>query len=184
MPGAGAMGIPPPAAQQAPGQLAAASAAAKANAKMVAKLWRSRARQQYFVVRGCFHVPKELNTAPLGLIFKTVAGVPAEVVRQLQTLSGWDVQELCPLAPAGTTPMTLPAELHFSTFISAVMAVLEYGMENAPPACISTVAELRHALEAVEKSMRTYLQFHAPDIAPYFRTSPRTACPRHEPWSR
>ena len=63
--------------------------------------------------------------------------------------------------------MGLPAELHFSTFISAFMAVLEYGMENAPPACISTVAELRHALEAVEKSVRTYLQFHARDLASY-----------------
>ena len=88
LPGAGAMGVPPPAAQQAPGQLAAASAAAKANAKMAAELWRSRAGQQYFVARGCFHVPEEVNTALLGLILKKVAGVSAEVVRQLQTLSG------------------------------------------------------------------------------------------------
>ena len=56
--------------------------------------------------------------------------------------------------------MGLPAELHFSTFISASMAVLEYGMENAPPACISTVAELRHALEAVENSVRTSRPTH------------------------
>ena len=63
--------------------------------------------------------------------------------------------------------MTLPAELHCITFISAFTAVLEYGMENAPPACISTVSELRHALEAVEKSVRTYLHFHARDLAPY-----------------
>ena len=59
MPGAGAMGVPPPVAPQAPGQLAAAEAAAKANAKMAAELWRSRAGQQYFVARGCFHVPEE-----------------------------------------------------------------------------------------------------------------------------
>ena len=63
--------------------------------------------------------------------------------------------------------MGLPAELHFSTFISAFMAVLEYDVENAPPACITTVAELRQALEAVEKSVRTYLQFHSRDPAPY-----------------
>ena len=63
--------------------------------------------------------------------------------------------------------MAFPAELHFSTFISAFMAVLAYGMENAPPPCISTVAELRHALKAVDKSVRTYLRFHARDLAPY-----------------
>ena len=59
---------------------------------MAAELWRSRTGQQYFVARGCFHVPEELNTALLGLILKKVAGVPAEVVRQLQALSGCDVQ--------------------------------------------------------------------------------------------
>ena len=46
--------------------------------------------------------------------------------------------------------MALPTELHFTTFISAFMAVLEYDMENAPPSCITTVAELQHAFEAVE----------------------------------
>ena len=135
--GAGAMRVAPPAAEQAPGQLAAASAAAKANANMAAEMWRSRAGPKYFVARGCFHVPEELNTALLGLILKKVAGMPAEGVRQLQNLSGWDVQAFCPPAPAGATPMALPGELHFSTFISAFMAVLAYGMENAPPACIS-----------------------------------------------
>ena len=68
LPGAGAAGVPPPAAEQAPGQLAAASAGAKANAKMAAELWRFRVGQPYFVARGCFHVPEELNTALLGLI--------------------------------------------------------------------------------------------------------------------
>ena len=58
---------------------------------MAAELWRSRTGQQ-FVARGFFHVPEELNTALLGLILKKVAGVPAEVVRQLQALSGCDVQ--------------------------------------------------------------------------------------------
>ena len=59
LPGAGAVGVPPPAAQQAPRQLATASAAAKVNAKMAAELWRPRVGQQYFVARGCFHVPEE-----------------------------------------------------------------------------------------------------------------------------
>ena len=68
LPGAGAAGVPPPAAEQAPGQLAAASAGAKANAKMAAELWRFRVGQPYFVARGCFHVPEKLNTALLGLI--------------------------------------------------------------------------------------------------------------------
>lgn len=48
----------------------------------------------------------------------------------------------------------LTVESHFSTFV-AFMTVLEYGMENSPPACIIEVAELRQALEDVEKSVRT-----------------------------
>ena len=74
LPGAGAVGVPPPAAQQASGQLATASAAAKANAKLAAERWRSHAGQQCFVARGCFYVPKELNTALLGLILKKAFG--------------------------------------------------------------------------------------------------------------
>ena len=119
------------------------------------------------MARGGFHVPAKLTSPLLVLILKKVAGVPAEVVRQLQTLSGWDVQAFCPSAPAGATPMVLPAELHFSNFMAAFMTVLEYGMEDAPPACTTTVATLRHSLDTVEKSVWTYLQFHAHDLAPF-----------------
>ena len=62
------------------GQLADASAAAKTNDKVSAELWRSRTGHQYFVARGCFHVPDELNTALMGLIRKKVEGVPTEIL--------------------------------------------------------------------------------------------------------
>ena len=137
------------------------------------------------VLRGARLLPRArgMEHRPAVLDSYKVAGVPAEVVRQLQTLGGWDAQAFCPSAPAGATPTALPAELHFSTFISAFVAVLEYGMGNAPPASITTVAELRYALETVEKSVPTYLQFHARDRG-LLTKIPRTACPRHEPWSR
>ena len=75
------------------------------------------------------------------------------------------MQTFCPPAPAGATPTVLPVELHFKTFVAAFMTVLEYGMEDAPPTCNTTVATLRHSLETVEKRVRTYLQFHTHDLA-------------------
>ena len=82
-------------------------------------------------------------------------------------MSSWDVQAFCLPAPGEVTPTALPAHLHLSTFISAFIAVLGYGMENGPPACISTVSELRHALETVEKPVRICLLFHALELVPY-----------------
>ena len=63
--------------------------------------------------------------------------------------------------------MVLPAELYFIIGVAAFMAVLGYGMEDAPPACTTTVATLRYCLETIEKSVRTYLQLHAHDLAPF-----------------
>ena len=63
--------------------------------------------------------------------------------------------------------MALTAELRFIPFISAFMAIPEDGMEKAPPAGTAKVAELLLALEAVEKTVRTYLQFHTRDLAPF-----------------
>lgn len=119
------MGGLPLASPPAPAQLAAASTAAKASGKMAMELSRSRGRQQYLVARGYFHEPEDLACALLGLILIIVAGVPVKVVRQFQTLSGWDVQEFSTPAPAGVTSMALPADLLFSAFVIAFIAVLE-----------------------------------------------------------
>ena len=181
MPGAGGMGVPPPAAQQAPGQLAGGGQGQRQDGGRTMEVPRRtavlRCARLFLRARRIEHRP---------------AGLDSKNSRRCARRGGSATPDFKRLGRSSILPTSAsrghtdgpPAELHFSTFISAFMAVLTHGMENAPPACITTVATLRYALEAVEKSMRTYLQFHAPDIAPYFRTSPRTACPRHEPWSR
>ena len=77
------------------------------------------------------------------------------------------MQAFGPPAPTGAKPMVLPAELYFIIGVAAFMAVLGYGMKDAPPACTTTVATLRHCLETIEKSVRTYLQLQAHDLAPF-----------------
>ena len=61
----------------------------------------------------------------------------------------------------------MPAEIHFGTFIAAFMAVLEYGMEDAPVTCTHTVRSVRDALGKVERELLAYLQFHHLVLAPY-----------------
>ena len=125
------MGVPPPVAPQAPGQLAAAEAAAKANAKMAAELWRSRAGQQYLVTRGCFYLPEEVNTALLGLIPKNVAGVPAEVVRQLQTFERLRRPSILPTSASRGHTDGPPRRAALQHLHLRFYGVLEYGMEIA-----------------------------------------------------
>ena len=119
------MGVQQPPGLQGPGQSAAINAAVKANARQAADLWRFRERQQYYTARGGFHVPKELSRSLLGLILRKVAGVSDNVVRQFQPWGRWEVQTFYPPAPPGVTPRVLQAEIHFSRFIAAFMAVVE-----------------------------------------------------------
>ena len=111
----------------------------KTNAKQAADLWKSREGQQYCVARGGFHVPEELSHSPLGLILRKVAGVSDDGVRQFQSWVRWEDQACYPPAPTGVTPTALPTEIHFSIFIAAFMAALEYGMESAPLLCAALV---------------------------------------------
>lgn len=63
-------------APHAPVYLAAVNTAVKGNAKQAADMWRSREGQQYFVARGCFHVPEDLSRGLLGLILKKPPACP------------------------------------------------------------------------------------------------------------
>ena len=44
------------------------------------------------------------------------------------------------------------------TFVAALMEILEYGMEVAPPQCKHRVATLRSELEQVQKLVEVYLR--------------------------
>ena len=71
----------------------------------------------------------------VSLLFQKVAGVSDGVVRQLQFLSGFTVQDVHPPAPAGISPKPMPADIHSSTFIAAFLAVIDHGMKDAPVMC-------------------------------------------------
>ena len=139
----GSQGLPEPS------QATAASAAIEANARLAVEMWRSLAGTKYFLARGGFSVAEELSSDLLCLIRKKIAGVSVACTKQLQALSEFAVEDFFPPAPAGEIPLVMPAEVHFRTFIAALMAVLEYGMGSAPELCKLRVANLRKALEAI-----------------------------------
>eukprot|EP00904_Undaria_pinnatifida_P009624 jgi/Undpi1/5792/HiC_scaffold_2.g01066.m1 len=113
-------------------QLAAATAAIKANARLAAEVWRSMAGAKYFIARGSFSVAEPLTPDILGFILKEVASVSPASTKQLQHLAELAVQDFFPPAPVRETPVAMPADVHFRTFLAAFGAVLEYGMGSAP----------------------------------------------------
>ena len=56
-------------------QLAAVTAAIKANARLAAEVWRSMAGTKYFITRGSFSVAEPLTPDILGFILKEVSSV-------------------------------------------------------------------------------------------------------------
>ena len=131
-------------------------------------MWRSLAGTKYFLARGSFS-ESELSPDLLWLILKTIAGVSVACTKQLQGLSELVVEDFFSPAgvPAGETPLEMPAEVHFSTFIAAFTSVLKYDMGSAPKLCKRRIAYLRKALEVVLGSVQDYLQFHFMAVAPH-----------------
>ena len=108
------------------------TAAAKANAKQAADMWRSTGGQRYLMGRGRIHVSEDTLGGMLRMTLKHAAAVADAVVQQFATLEGFDVQSFCPPPPSRAPPVATPADVHFRTLIAAYDAVLNYGMESAP----------------------------------------------------
>lgn len=87
------------------------------------------------MARECFHVPKEMSPILVSLLLQTVTGASDGVVRQLQSLSGFAVQDVRPPAPAEVARKPMPADIHFSIFIAAFLAVIDHGTKDAPVVC-------------------------------------------------
>ena len=141
--GSGPVAALPPQAHFEPSQLATVTAALKPNAKQVADLQWSTGGSRYFVARGGFHVPKETSGGTLRRTLKRVAGITDVVVKQLEAMKIFEVQSFCPSAPAGVALVDMPTDVHFRTFIAALVAVLKHGMDNALPVCKDKVEGLK-----------------------------------------
>ena len=148
-------------------QLAAGTAAIKAIARLAAEVWRSMAGTKYFIARGSFSVAEPLTQDILGFTLKEVASVSPASTKQLQHLAELVVQNFFRPAPVGETPVAMPADVHFRTFLAAFGAVLEYGMGSAPAICKTRVTLLKQELDAVLTQLQTYLQYHYLAIHPY-----------------
>ena len=57
-----------------------------------------------------------------------VVDVSEAVKTQLKTMSEFAVEELFSPLPAGVAPVAMPAEVHFATFVAAIMASLELSL--------------------------------------------------------
>ena len=100
------------------------------------------------VPRGGFHVFEETLSGILRQTLKRVAGVTDAVVTQLAAVEKFEVQSFCPPAPAGVTPLDMPADVRFRTFIAAFVASLKHGIDNAPPVCYKKVGRLNLVSES------------------------------------
>ena len=109
------------------------------------------------MARRCFHVSEEMSPSL----------VSDGVVRQLQSLSGFAVQEFHPPAPVGVPPKPMPADTHLSTFIAALLAVIERGVKDTRVTCKYTVGELRKRPGLVDRELRAYMQFHRQTLKTY-----------------
>ena len=101
-----------------------------------------------------------INRVLLLLVPDKVAHVSEKVITQLKPLSEFAVEDFFPLVPAGATPLAMPADVNFTTFVAAFMETLEYGMGGAQAVCKGNVSHLRGELEAVQKSVEVYLLRH------------------------
>ena len=104
---------------------------------------------------------QEVITRPLLLLaLDEVAHVSEAVTRQLRALSEFAVEDFYPPVPAGEEPVAMPADVHFATFVAALLATLEYGMEGAQAVCKNRVRTVREELEQVQKMVEVYLRRH------------------------
>ena len=75
-----------------------------------------------------------MSPSLVSLLLKVV-GVSDGVVRQLQSVPGFAVQDFHPPAQSGLVPKPMPADIHFSIFIAAFLAVIDHGTKDAPVVC-------------------------------------------------
>ena len=54
----------------------------------------------------------------------------------------------------------MPAQVHFTTFVAAFLATLEYGMEGTQAVCKNRVRTLREELDQLQKTVEVYLRRH------------------------
>eukprot|EP00904_Undaria_pinnatifida_P003694 jgi/Undpi1/13325/HiC_scaffold_8.g02984.m1 len=110
---------------------------------------------------------KEQKIYLLAQMLDKVAHISEKVITQLKALSEFAAEDFFPPVPAGETPLAIPADVHFATFVAAFMETLEYGMEGAQAVCKGRVSQLRGELEAVQKSVEVYLRRHFSNLSPY-----------------
>ena len=116
-------------------------------------------RPKDFIARGGFNM-QELVARPLPLLaLNEVAYISEAVTKQLRSLSKVAVEEFEPPLPAGQEPVGLPADVHVVTFVAAVLATFEYGMEGAQAVCKNWVRTVRE-LEQVQNAVEVYLRRH------------------------
>ena len=151
-------GQPPPAPQDA-NIPAAISAGVKATAKQAADLWHALEGPKFFIARGGFNMQEVITRPLLLLALDEVAYVSEAVTKQLRTLSEFAVEAFYPPLAAGQAPASMPAQVHFATFVAAFLATLEYGMEGAQAVCKNRVRTLREELE-LQKTVEVYLRRH------------------------
>ena len=142
-------------------QPAAVTTGVKANATQAADLWRAKEGAKYFIPREGSNIPEGRYRLLLRLVLDQVADVSDAVTRQLKTLPEFAVKDFLPPVPVGVAPVTMPAEVHFATFLAAFMVTLEYGMEGAQAVCTNRVRALRTELEEQQRMVEIYLRRHS-----------------------
>eukprot|EP00904_Undaria_pinnatifida_P006574 jgi/Undpi1/3046/HiC_scaffold_15.g06422.m1 len=80
-------------------------------------------------------------------------------------MSEFALEDFFPPVAKGETLRAIPAEIHFATFVAALMETLENGMEGVPLVYKQRVATLRSELEQVQKLVEVYLRRHFNTLA-------------------
>lgn len=140
-------------------------ALAAERAKQSANVWLSREGPRAYIIRGSYHVPEQLSTEVLKQILRKIAHVNEQMAQQLREMANFDLKDFYPPMPAGCIPRPMAVEDHVSTFVAAVIAVVEHGTENAPPICTTRVDLLRVELQAAASQVSNYLSYHRPELA-------------------
>ena len=145
----------------------AQSAGAKLSEKRQAAYWNTTRGPMHFLLKGGFDARSELDFARLRLLTKDQAYITEQAADQILSLSNIAIEHFFPPLAPGLKPAAMPAQVHFRTFVSVLMIVIEYGMEDAPDICLERVKTWRRELHALIDRLDTYLQLHYSLLAPF-----------------
>ena len=94
------------------------------------------------------------------LLTKEVAHITKQSAEQVLSLEKITVEHIFPPIEAGGVPIAMPPQMHFRTFVSVLLVVIEFGTENAAAITRARIQMWRSELHLLVARLDAYLQLN------------------------